>query len=464
MPLFSKRTAILWPHKSTVDLYLDSKENNLVSFEVDLWQSLAPVDLAPLATYLKDNHLASISVLVPDDVIVTKSFVYDTKITDIDAQEVIKLAAGTVNFDITSDSVSYNLIPQGEQTIIRAEFADQKKLSHLKQNLSGLGIQLNSFTPVSAAISLVITTFYQQEYFLIYTLNPNDSFLILSSGQTVYLTNYLKKSALNIQKLINYSKLYFNHTVEKIFLPSVNPPDISAVSQLDKTFYDSVQIANSLHLPSSLPLPVLGLLLTPKTSNINQPMTDTLISPTPTADTAPKSSKNILPVIAVFVVTAAVASIAIWFVLNRDQSTSLTTPSGQAEPTIAISDIPTEAPPTPTLATVDKTLKLQVLNATDINGQAATLKASLLELGFTNITVGNSKDKVTGNEVRLKSSLATVQSYFEGQLSTSFPASYTANLKDSSTYDVVFIIGSDLKNPQAATATEATSSPIPTTE
>ncbi len=457
MSFLSKRTCVVWPHKSTVDVYLDNKDTNPTSFELNIWQSISSVDLAPLITFFKDNHVASISVLIPDDVIVTKSFVYDAKITSVDTDEVVKLAVGTTSFDITAESINFNLIPQGDKTIIRSEFSDLPKITNLKQNIANLGVKVDIFQTVSTSVAKAISTFYQQEYFLLYTLNLNESFLILSSGESVYLTNCLKKSALNIQKLINYSKLYFNHTVEKIFLPANNPPEVSSTSKLDKTFYDPVQIANSLHLPSTLPLPVLGLLLAPKTSNItiSKPMTDNL--PPPTITPQNDSPKNILPIIAVFIITAAVASIAIWFVLNRNQPDGLTTPSGQQEPTPIITEAPTVAP-TPTSPPIDKKLKLQVLNATDINGQAATLKAILIELGFENVTVGNSKEKVTGNEIRFKPSLLAVETYFQPQLVTRFPAKYSSALKETSTYDVVFVIGSDLSKPTAATSTSPTES------
>lgn len=461
MPIFSKPVCILWPHKSTLEFYLNTTDNNFFTFDINLWQELSSADLSSLQNFIQQHHLGSVSVLIPDDVVVTKSFVYDSNITSIELEEIVKLATGSTSFDLTPESIHYELIPQDSQTIIRSEFSDLSRLNILKQNLSNLGLTLNSLTTVSASISHIISTFFQQEYFLIYSLNQNDSFLFLSSGKSVYLTNYLKKSSLNIQKLINYSKLYFGRTVEKIFLPTTNPPELVVTSNLEKTFYDSAQIANSLHLPSSLPLPVLGLLLSSKTSKITK-MTDTL--PPPTVTPSNNSSKNFLPVVAVFVVTAAVASIAIWFVLNRDKSTDLTDPTGQSlDSTSTISQAPTEVP-TPTIAPIDKALKLQVLNATDINGQAATLKAILMEYGFTDITVGNSQETLDANQIRLKPSMSANQAYFQSQLSSQFPATITTELAETSAYDVVFVIGTDLSESSATTTptTDLTPSPVPT--
>ncbi len=158
-----------------------------------------------------------------------------------------------------------------------------------------------------------------------------------------------------------------------------------------------------------------------------------------------ETKKNILPLVAVFVLTASLASVAIWYALNRgDQSQPST---ANVTPT-EIPVYPTEAP-TPTPVPIDKKIKIQVLNATSINGQAATLKEKLVGLGFTNITVGNSNEKVDGNEIRLKSSLSDASEYFV-QSMPYFPASISAELKDTSNYDVVFVIGSDLNNPSPA--------------
>jgi hypothetical protein len=163
------------------------------------------------------------------------------------------------------------------------------------------------------------------------------------------------------------------------------------------------------------------------------------------------NKKNILPLIAVFVFTAALASVIIWFVLNRNSSTNLENPSNNNQETVVPTSeaLPTDTP-TPTPAEISKTIKLQVLNATDINGQAATLKEKLSTLGFKNIAVGNSKEKLTTNKIQLKPSQASAQAYFESALGSYFPATFTTDLKESSTYDVVLMIGTDLSTGGAA--------------
>ena len=84
MSLFSKPKLIFWPKAKTVELYVDRKENNTLSFDINLWQKCTEKDLESLALYLKQNKFDSISFLIPDDVIFTKSFTYDTKIESID--------------------------------------------------------------------------------------------------------------------------------------------------------------------------------------------------------------------------------------------------------------------------------------------------------------------------------------------------------------------------------------------
>jgi hypothetical protein len=109
--------------------------------------------------------------------------------------------------------------------------------------------------------------------------------------------------------------------------------------------------------------------------------------------------------------------------------------------------------PTPTLAEISKTLKIQVLNATDINGQAATIKNELTKLGFTSVSTGNSKETATSNEIQLKKTVAP--DYFLQKI-TEFSTATTSELASTSTYDVVFIIGVDLGSGAATPSTKIT--------
>jgi len=243
--------------------------------------------------------------------------------------------------------------------------------------------------------------------------------LILAKGNSVYLTATLKGTSLDIQKIINYSKLYFSTAIKKIFTPTDATPDLVSTTVLEKTNYDSAQIATNLNLPANLPLPVLSCFILPvkqnpdiiKNMKEDQKQTPTTISSIPTT-TSPKK-KKILPVLAVFVFTAALASVIIWFVLNRDSQTTgdLATPTeAPTAPTVAPTAVPT-------LAEIDKSLKIQVLNATDVNGLAAYLKEKLVALDFTNITLGNSTESLSVNQVKLKETDSEVISaYFKSQI------------------------------------------------
>jgi len=455
MSLFSKTHFVLWPQKESTQIYSSKSENNTFSFDINLWKKQNPQDLRPLILYLQKNKIKSCQVLIPDDVVLTRSFVYDTKINSIEKKEVISLAQGFTPFDINPDAVSYQLVNNSSKTIIRTTIYNQQKLQILKSNLAQTGVNITSSSPVSSAVSHLINTFFHQEYFILYPHSDKQYTLILAKGEEVFLTVGFKGPSFNVQKTINYSKLYFFTPIKKIFLPHHQPPDIISTTALEKTSFDATQIAQNLNQPTNLPLPVISLLSSPRPSNPGIIKTMKEVAPvnldTNTNSTLPMQSdkKNILPIVAVFILTAAIVSVVIWFVLNRSDSSS---PLDQADaPVVTQAPSPT---PIPTLAEINKNIKLQVLNATDINGQAASLKESLTTLGFTDITVGNSKETVDTNQIQLKVSAgASISAYFKDKLVDIFPATYDPTLKDGSTYDVVFIIGTDLRDQDKITPT-----------
>lgn len=457
--LFSKKPAtVLWPKSDNVAVYRALKENNTFSVDLNLWAKLSESEVSSLRTYLAQSQITQCTILVPDDVLLTKSFLYDSKIESIDKNEVIGLAESFVPFKINPDAIEYNLVPAGDRTIIQSRIFDQSKINHLKENLDQLGLHSYSFVSVSSAVAKVVSTFFDQEYFFLYPLNQSESTLLLARKDSVFLTANVKNNALDIQKIINYSNLYFSAPTSKIYVPADKDLEINATTQLNKTPYSETQIATELRQPANLPLPVLGVFA-------QSVAPAAIIKPDNIHSTSPKTNmenkKNILPLIAVFVVTAAIASIIIWFVLNRNNTKVVETPVEEAIPTIDQST-PTEAP-TPTTAPpveeISKKIKIQVLNSTDINGQAATLKEKLVQLGFTSVTVGNSKDKLTSNELHTKASMSSASAYFQSKLSGYFDATVSNDLKDNSTYDVVFNIGTDLSNgttPPSTTDTTVT--------
>ena len=460
MSLFSKPKAVLWPKSDSVQVYLDRSDNNTFSLDINLWKPRTEEELKQLGDYYRQNHINQISVLLPDDIIVTKSFIYDSKISKVDPTEIASLAKSQVNFDIKPELIEYSLSYKDDKTLIRSTIIDSVPYNILVENLTKLGLSIEGYWNVSSSIANIVATFNPNEYFFIYPVGKNEVTIFLAKGNAVYLTSPLKGVNLDIQKILNYSNLYFDAPTNKLYLPSEGPYDIISSKKLDQTTYDEKQIAQNLGKPSNLPLPVVGIL---SQSTLSKPAPAAIISePTNNiSNQAPpmQNKKNILPVIAVFILTAAIASIIYWFIANRGQGGDLNNPSSQnITPTAKLS--PTEIPtPTPSIS---KDIKIQVLNATEINGQAATLKQKLTDLGFTDIAVGNSTKSLTANEVELKTDQASAQAYFQSELGTFFPATYTTDLAATSDYDVVFYIGTDLRESSTGTSptvTEADTAP-----
>ena len=443
MSFFSKTKVVLWPKQKTLEIYLNRKENNFFSLDLNLWVEKTDKDLEPLISFLKQNKVESCSILIPDDVVLTKSFVYDIKIDTIDKKEVVGLATSFVPFKIDPESLEYILIQENDKTIIKSTIFEKNKIDSLKNNLAKLNLQIDNLTPVSHAISQVISAIYPHEFFLIYLLNEHEYTLLLSKNNQIYLTANFKGTSFDIQKTVNYAQLYFSTPIKKLYLPERSEIEIISSTEMEKTTYNESQIAQSLNKLTNLPLPVIGEI----SAIINAPKN---ISSSGVKKM--NNKKNILPIVAVLIFSAAIVSFIVYFIFNKNQDDKIVSEDSTITPTVTQAVTPTTTP-TPTLANIDKKIKLQVLNATDINGQAATLKAKLVALGFENVAVGNSTAKATENKVQVKS--ATVSAYFESALKTDFPAEYTNDLKSTSTYDVVFIIGTDLSTGESASPTKA---------
>lgn len=448
MSFFSKSKVIIWPKNKSVEIYLNKKENNFFSLDIDLWTKQEEKDIEGLSLFLRQNKINSFSVLIPDNIVITKSFVYDTKIETIDVKEVIGLASGVVDFNIDPDFINFSLIQGENKTIINTLIYNKTKFDCLKKNLSLLNIQIDSYTPVSAAISKVVSKTFLSEFFLIYPLNNNEYTLLLSKNNQIYLTANFKKTNLDIQKTVNYAQLYFNNPVKKIYYPESRDVEIITSTEVEKTSYNENQIVQSFGFSSNLPLPVVGLI----NDIIKNPKDNSSIQ-----ISKMNNKKNILPIIAVAIFSFAVVSFLVYFFFNKnkqDQIIDTTQPDDNFTPTIVEEPIET---PTPTIAEIDKDIKIQVLNATDINGQAATLKAKLVALGFENVSTGNASKNATENLVQVKS--VDVSTYFQSVLADYFPSQYTEDLKTTSNYDVVFTIGTDLSASSSTSTKTATATP-----
>lgn len=441
MSLFSKPKAVLWPKSESTDLYLDRTENNIFSVDINLWKPCTSVDIQSLILLLNQHKTDTCTILIPDDVVVTKSFIYDSEISSIEKKEVIGLAESTVRFKINPDFIDFRLVPSAGKTIILAHIFDKTKIEALKANLSLLKLKSFSFESVSQAISKVISLRFNGEYFLIYPLSKNEYTLSLSQKDSVYLTANLKGPDLDVQKIINYSNLYFPAPTTKFYLPTEEELEINSTNTLEKTPYSSSQIAQEFKKAANLPLPVIGLMIPSNTNPV-------------IINSSMEKNHNLLPFIGVFLVTALIASGIIWFVLskNNNSATNVENPLvNNITPTI-ITEAPT-ATPIPTIIEINKKIKIQVLNATDINGQAAVLKEKLTKLGFTSVAVGNSKESATANSIQIKASLSSGSAYFKQNLSDFSAVTPLTNLKETSTYDVVFIIGTKLETNSSPTET-----------
>ncbi len=456
MSLFSKPKVVLWPKEQTVDLFIDKSENNIFSVDINLWKNSSESEIQSLNLLLSQNNIDSCTILIPDDVVFTKSFIYDTEIKTIDKTEVAGLAESFVHFKIHPDYLDFKLIPISGKTIILSHIFDRTKIDALKVNLSLLKLKSFNFESVSQSITNIISSRFDNEYFLLYPLNQNEYTVLLSKKDSVYLTSNIKGPSLDIQKIINYSNLYFSSPTTKLYTPGDRELEIISTSTLDKTPYSETQLAKDFNKPSNLPLPVLGTFI-PITHSAD------IITTVHNNSVKPKmeNKKNFIPFVIVFLVTALIASAVIWFVLNKDKSTTVENPTVNPDVIPTQIETPTVAP-SPTIADINKNIKLQVLNATDINGQAAVLKEKLTSLGFTSIAVGNAKENSTVNKIELKPSLSSVSAYFQSQLSGYFDAVPTTDLKETSTYDVVFTIGTDLGKSTITTGSDESGSVTPT--
>ncbi|HNZ84270.1 MAG TPA: LytR C-terminal domain-containing protein [Candidatus Woesebacteria bacterium] len=452
MSLFSKPKVVIWPKNNSVEIYFGRKDNNFFSLDLNLWEEKTDKDLEGLVYLFNQNKITQASVLIPDDVVATKSFVYDTKIETIDKKEVISLASGFVNFDIDPESIEYSLIQDGEKTIINAVIYDKSKFDHLKSNLLKTNFVIDAYKPVSAAVSDVVSKIYLSEFFLIYPLNEKDYTLLLSKNNQVYLTANFKGPSLDIQKTINYAQLYFSNPVTKIYYPENKDLDIVTSTEMEKTSYNESQIAQNSNQPGNIPLPVVSQI-----NGIIKSSQDINLSKQPNMN----NKKNLVPIIAVIIFSFAIVSFIVYFIMSKNKSSEIIDGSqtdSDAVPTTVIETVTPE--PTPTIAEISKDIKIQVLNATDINGQAATLKAKLVSLGFENVAVGNAAVSATTNSVQVKS--ATTSAYFESVLSQDFPATYTEDLKSTSAYDAVFTIGTDISGMKTTTTTTVTPTKVAT--
>ena len=55
MSLFSKPKVVFWPKDKSLGVYIDKKENNHFTLDINLWQENSEKDLEPLINYLQTD-------------------------------------------------------------------------------------------------------------------------------------------------------------------------------------------------------------------------------------------------------------------------------------------------------------------------------------------------------------------------------------------------------------------------
>ncbi len=486
--LFAKnKKLVLLPKTATTELYLDATSNNHLSLSFSLTKESQTTDLNQIDSYLKSQKPEEVVVLLSEEVMVTKSFVYDTKTTTIDKKEVIKLAHDVVSFELDLDNVEYSLEQTPQKTIIHADLFHKTKFQALERNLQSLQYLPAKVTYLSLAraATKAVSNFYQQEYFLLYPYDNDENTLILAKGSEVYATSKVKSQHPDLNKHINYSNLYFDKPIRRLFSPKGHKIEYKAPEDLETAEFEEVSLATQLKKPVNFTLPIIGAFLSTTVKNM---VKKTIVKPvateaTPPVATAPpplptmnntgafepdinlsSSKRNTKPIIFVFLGTLLLVAGLVWFVFNRDNA-SKQTANTSPTPVEEISGVPTEEPTVaPTLPPINKKLKFQVLNATDINGQAATVKEKLVGLGFADVATGNSKDEVTESMIKAKKAYSNLEAYFNQKLTVLGQATFSADLPESSKYDVVITIGTDLSKADSAPTKTTTSSISPSAE
>jgi len=469
MSFLRKSDLVIWPKNHSVEIYINQKDNNHFVFEFDLYQPLIDADIKSLHSFFKSLSTNNIYWIIGDDIVITRSFIYESSIENINKDEISAMMTNNVDFDIDKDLLTYKLEQNKDKTIIRVNLVDGKKIDILKNNINRLGLKVSDYRLLSCLITNTVSQFYQDTYSIIYPLDTPQYLFILSQATKIYLTDIIKGVSLDIKKKINYSELYFDQICNKLFIPSDFTAELKISDKIEKNPFDESKISNKFTQSSNFPLPVISFFnkdiysqIQKTTDIINIPQLEN-VSNKPIKMIEEKKSKNSILIFVVFTISLLVVSGIIWAILNKPKE-GVVSPSGDNPPIEDISPVvePTDIPTPNPVAELDKDLKIRVLNATDINGQAATVKTSLTSLDFTDIAVGNSSETLSRNVVRYKAELDSVPNYMKQNLPGFADALYEAILEDTDTYDIVILIGQDLSQSTAPSSLSPTA--VPTEE
>ncbi|RLC35583.1 hypothetical protein DRH14_00550 [Candidatus Shapirobacteria bacterium] len=470
MFVLKHQKVVFWIQKKRLEVYFDKKETNHFSFETDLLTTLDSSQLENLSTFLIQHKVKKVDLLVNNNIVINKSFVYDSKIDKIDNKELMALAKDIANFEIDADFITYQLNHRSKDTLIKTTIYDKQSLNNLFQNIYKLGLKIGLVTTVSQTISSLVSSFYKQEYFLLYKNSQSTYLSLLAKQKEMYLSLDIKNLDIDFPKAFNYSKLYFSTSPSFLFLDEHIDKNKSVFSKFELNILKQSEICANHQKASNIALAVLPLFSKDfnfDNTDIIKSMIENNNNSTPLNTNFPvnkkNKKKNTLVLISVFFATVLIVSFFLWFLLNKNKNENISNINPQQN-SEQPSPIPTDTPlPTPTIKLPDFHKKLQVLNATDINGQAATLKKDLIKLGFETVTVGNSKKDVDKNVVHYKKSLGNISSYFKSNLPSFVCQTFEDDLEENSKYDIVFTIGEKLISKQIKTSSPTAGlSPVPT--
>ena len=462
MSLFKKPSVCIWPKSHSLEIFIDRKENNHFVFEFDLWQTLSDTDATSLHSFFRTITSKNVFLLLPEEVATTKSFTYESSIDSLNKDEIMAMLSSVINFKVDPDHILYKLENSRGKTIIRVSVIDSQKVDILKANIEKIGIKITDYQPLSSSIVNVISQFYDKTYSLIYPIDPPQYLFILSKDNKIFLTDTIKAVSLDIKKKINYSKLYFGKTAEKLFIPSDFQTDLKIGDKIEKNPFDEAKISSKLGKSANFPLPVLSFFDAQLYKQFKQ--TTDIIKITELENfqnkvpkMEDKKKKNPLVILLVFIASLSIVSAILWFLLNKQDGSIVSPTSHKQTPTPDEQSLPTQAPTSTPAPVVDlaKDLKIRVLNATDINGQAATLKNDLVALDFEDISVGNSSEDINKNTVKYKASIEGVEGYITANLAGFSQADFDDSLSDTETYDIIFLIGQDLSQNSTPSPSES---------
>lgn len=93
MSLFKSPKVVIWPKAKVLEIYQPKSDDNILSFDINLWETLADPEIERLNLFFKSNHFTEATVLVSDDVVFTRTFIYDSPATSVSSNEIVTLAA-----------------------------------------------------------------------------------------------------------------------------------------------------------------------------------------------------------------------------------------------------------------------------------------------------------------------------------------------------------------------------------